>query len=109
MASEAQAGRAASRRSDAGERALGLIDKLLGERPEKVGHDFSETTRCLSAYRDELIAARRVSGTEHDRRRLEQVNAVLSAIMGGHFPLGSVPWGHIENARGQLAAVLAER
>jgi hypothetical protein len=91
-----------------GERALALIDKLLAERPEKVGHDFSETTRCLSAFRDELIGRFRASGAEHDRERLEGANAVLSVIVGGHFPLGDIPWEHIEKARERLERVVRD-
>ena len=105
MASDAPAS-AATGRSQTGEHALAVIDKLLAERPEKVGHDFSEATRCLSAYRDELIGAWRESGAEHDRLRLARTNAVLSVVMGGHFPLGPVPWPHLETAREQLAEVL---
>ena len=36
--------------------ALAAIDTVLADRPEKVGHDFSEATRCLSAWRDHCIA-----------------------------------------------------
>ncbi|MBV8612198.1 MAG: hypothetical protein JOY66_00305 [Acetobacteraceae bacterium] len=93
----------------AGERALALIDKLLAERPEKVGHDFSETTRCLSAYRDELIGRFRETGAERDRARLDGVNAVLSVIVSGHFPLGDIPWGHIEEAHKRLEGLVHDR
>jgi formate dehydrogenase major subunit len=92
-----------------GKRALALIDNLLAERPEKVGHDFSEATRCLSAFRNDLIGRLRATGAEADRARLDGTNAVLSAVVGGHFPLGGIPWEHIEKARGRLAAVLRER
>ncbi len=91
-----------------GPRALALIDKLLTERPHKVGHDFSKTTRCLSAYRDELIGRLRASGAAHDRAHLDAVNAVLSVVVGGHFPLGGIPWPHIEKACERLRAVLAK-
>lgn len=90
----------------AGRRALAVLDKLLGERPHKVGHEFSEASRCLAAYRDELIEAVRAGGGDADRERLAGVNAVLSVVIGGHFPLGDIPWEHIEKARGRLAAVL---
>jgi formate dehydrogenase major subunit len=91
-----------------GPRALALIDKLLGERPEKVGHDFSEATRCLTAFREEVIQAVRAHGTPRDKMRLDVINRVLSVILAGHFPLGGVPWKHIEAARGQLAELLRE-
>jgi formate dehydrogenase major subunit len=87
--------------SDAGARALALVDKLLAERPEKVGHDFSEATRRITTLRDEMIARYR-AGTL-PRRDLDDINAVLSVVMGGHFPLGAVPWEMIELARARLA------
>ena len=92
----------------AGKAALRAIDKLLADRPRKVGHDFSEATRCLTAYRDQAIAAWRDSGHQADFDRLGAANAVLSVVIGGHFPLGDVPWGHIEKARRKLADTLKD-
>ncbi len=91
-----------------GRAALRMLDKLLAERPEKVGHDFSEATRCLTAFRDSLIARWRESGAEQDRERLGKANAVLAVIVGGHFPLGGIPWGHIEKAREELAGIISD-
>ncbi len=75
---------------------LQAIDALLGQRPHRSGHDFSEATRRLARYRDRLAA-------EGDSARLRTANMALSVIIGGHFPLGEVPWGQIEAARNQLA------
>jgi hypothetical protein len=86
--------------------ALAAFDRLLRKRPDNVGHDFSETTRCLAAYRDELIAVWRTTLAEDDRQRMAAVNAVLSVVLGGHFPLGPVPWGLIEAGRAQLATLV---
>lgn len=86
-----------------GEQALRSIDKVLSEKPDRVGHDFSEATRYLSAYRDELVSTFRRTSAEADRKRLEQVNSVISVIVGGHYPLGPVPWPEIEKARALLA------
>ena len=91
---------------DAGPRALALVDKLLAERPEKVGHDFSEATRRLTAFRDELIARYREGAVP--RARLDDINAVLSVIVGGHFPLGAVPWEKIAVARERLARLIED-
>jgi formate dehydrogenase major subunit len=93
--------------NQAAEAALGMLDKLLAERPERVGHDFSAATRWIAAYRDELIAEWRRTGCEADRRRLGKVNAVLSVVLGGHYPLGKVPWDSIELARTQFASAIA--
>jgi hypothetical protein len=78
------------------------IDKLLADRPEKVGHDFSEATRRLTAWRDRCIARWRETRTEADRERLERLNAAVSVVVGGQFPLGSVNWDAIASVRRDL-------
>ena len=91
---------------DLGTGALQAVDKLLADRPEKVGHDFSEATRRLTAYRDAMITRWRQTRSEADRRQLERINATLSVVVGGQFPIGSVPWPQIERARADLADVI---
>lgn len=88
-----------------GKQALGAIDKLLAERPDKVGHDFSEATRLVAGYRDMLADNWRRTNAEAAYSRLAAANAVLSVMVGGHYPLGAIPWQHIERAREQLAKV----
>lgn len=90
----------------AGHTALQMIDKLLAERPVKVGHDFSEATRCLAAFRDDLIRHCRRNSSNEDRERLAKVNMVLAVIVGAHFPLAGIPWSQIEQARTLLVATL---
>ena len=85
--------------------ALRMLDKLLAERPERVGPDFTEATRWIAAYRDELVTNWRRSANEADQQRLAKVNAVLSVVVGGHYPLAEIPWDSIERARHQLALV----
>ena len=92
--------------STIGHAALARIDKLLAEKPHKVGHDFSEATRCLTEFRDSLIAQNRQVASDRNRERLEKVNAVISVVVGGHFPLGEIPWSHIKKARSQLSEVV---
>ncbi len=82
--------------------ALAAIDRLLADRPDKIGHDFSAATRHLASWRDILARRWRHSAAEHDRRALERVNAGLSVILGGQFPLGQVPWPEIERVREDL-------
>src|SRR5690349_4106085 len=89
-----------------GVEALRAIDKLLSEKPEKVGHDFSEATRKIVTYRDALIRQWRRTGDEADRGRLERANATLSVMVGGQFPIGSVPWPKIEQARADFAELV---
>jgi hypothetical protein len=82
--------------------ALAAIDQVLADRPDKVGHDFSAATRHLAAWRDALAQRWRRSAAEADRRALDRVNAAISVILGGQFPLGHVPWQEIERVRQDL-------
>jgi hypothetical protein len=86
--------------------ALRALDGVLADQPDKVGHDFSQAEREIAAYRDALAQIWRGSGQESDRRRMAQVNAVLSVVVGGHFPLGGVPWAHLHKARDLLAELV---
>ena len=103
---------------DPGHRALEAFDRVLGEKPdsgttgrgrEQLGHDFSETTRLICGYRDILIQAQRKDGvTPASQVRLQEVNSVLSTVLGGHFPLGDIPWPLLEKARDAFAKLLAQ-
>ena len=117
MASEVEVRAVEHPEPDPGRRALEALDRVLGERPkgatskqerEQLGHDFSETTRCLSGYRDVLIHAQREAGTTPaSQARLQRVNGVISVVLGGHFPLGDIPWTQVRQARDELEAILA--
>jgi formate dehydrogenase major subunit len=85
-----------------GREALSAIDEVLADRPNKVGHDFSAATRRLAAWRDALAQRRLHSAAEVDRHVLERVNAAISVLLGGQFPLGQVPWPEIERVRQDL-------
>ncbi len=101
-----------------GRRALAAFDRVLGEKPdgrttkqdrERLGHGFSETTRLMCGYRDTLIHAQRRAGvTPQSRARLQEVNSVLSVVLGGHFPLGDIPWPQVRQARDAFAMLLAQ-
>ncbi|MFL5288861.1 MAG: hypothetical protein ACJ8AW_49880 [Rhodopila sp.] len=90
--------------------ALEKLDQALKDKPEVDGHIFSETAKELSQLRNELAERQRRDGaTPNSRRQLEHVNAVISVVLGAHFPLGSVPWPEVEKARGWLAQLAEER
>lgn len=90
----------------AGETALRAVDAVLADKPDKVGHDFSAAEHAMAAYRDALIGVWRESRSEQDLQRLMGANSVLSVVVGGHFPLGGVPWPHLQNARESLAGLV---
>ena len=84
--------------------ALAAVDQALAERPHKEGHTFSAAARHLCAIRDALLDQAPSDGR---RRQLDHVNAVISVVLAGHFPLGAVPWRELELARGWLAELSA--
>jgi len=86
------------------EAALAELDRALAARPHADGEAFSAATRHLCRARDGMIRRHReVGATAESRRRLEHVNAVISVLLAGHFPLGKIPWTELEKARGWLA------
>ena len=90
-----------------GEVALESLDTILAHEPVPDQDLFSKATHCLSVYRDSLIATYRPGAASPDTRtRLEHVNAVISLLMAGHFPLGELPWGELHKARGWLAEAI---
>ena len=93
---------------DAGRSALAAVDAVLADKPDKVGHDFSAAEHAVAGYRDALTAVWRDTQAEPDRQRMAQANAVLSVVVGGHFPLGGVPWPHVRKARDCLAVLVGE-
>lgn len=86
-----------------GEAALRAVDAVLADKPDKVGHDFAAAEHAVALYRDALVGVWRASRSESDLQRLMRVNSVLSVVVGGHFPLGGVPWPHLQKARDWLA------
>jgi hypothetical protein len=88
--------------------AIAAIDRLLADSPDKVGHDFSAATRCLASWRDALVQHRRDLSAGGDHQALERVNAAISVILGGEFPLGKVPWPEIARVRQQLRELLRD-
>ncbi len=88
--------------------ALRLLDEVLAGRPERDGPRFSACARHLCALRRNLVGALHAQEDEVVRRRLGRLNGVISVVVGGHFPLGKVPWEHLEHARMALAEVVAD-
>ncbi len=80
------------------------LDDILTRKPEKSSHEFSKATQCLCALRDHWIAeCGGAAASPAARSRLDQVNAVISVLIAGHFPLGKIPWAEIERSRAIIA------
>lgn len=94
---------------DAGHRALAALDTVLARKPERDDHTLSEAAAELTTFRDAIIAEQRRGGirSADERRHLAHLNAVLSVVLGVHFPLGETPWDELQKARGWLADLVA--
>ena len=90
-------------------KAMRAIDEAIAKKPERDGHAFSAAVRCLAELRDALLREQRdLRPSRHPQDKLARLNAVISVIVGGHYPIGSVPWRHVEEARSSFAEILAE-
>jgi hypothetical protein len=89
--------------------ALAELDTALAAKPRADGHALSAAAHNLALLRDSIAVRQRELGpTPDSRRRLEHVNAVISVVLGVHFPLGDVPWDELKKARGWLATLADE-
>ena len=93
--------------ADAGHRALRHLDEILAKEPKADPELFSECTRDLVSLRNELIArSREPEPGDGVRTGLAHVNAIISVVMAGHFPLGPIPWDELRKARSWLAEIV---
>jgi hypothetical protein len=74
--------------------ALKTLDLVLEEKPEQHHEEVRGVLRCLIGLRDHLIQERRKESGLPDLdsfpdldRRLEHVNAVISVMTSGSFPV----------------------
>jgi hypothetical protein len=75
--------------------ALAALDQALAQAPAPAPALLATTTRHLTALR------RAAPATPH-------LNAIISVIMAGQFPLGPVPWDELRKAREWLAGIERE-
>lgn len=90
--------------------AVAKLDYLLRNHPAEMAEELSDAVRCVVALRDSMIEHRDRAGRSSEQdSQLQKVNAVISAIVAGEFPLIGVRWKRIEGARDLLKQVLAEQ
>lgn len=86
--------------------AVGQLDYLLRNHPVEIAEQLSDAVRCVVALRDSMFERRdRAGGTLEQDSQLQRVNAVISAIVAGEFPLMGIRWKRIEGARLAQAGV----
>ena len=87
--------------------ALKTLDLVLEEKPEQHHEEVMGVLRCLIGLRDHLIQERRKeSGLPDLDSRLEHVNAVISVMTSGSFPVVGLNHDRLKQARNLLAAIL---
>ncbi len=87
--------------------ALKTLDLVLEEKPEQHHEEVRGVLRCLIGLRDHLIQERRKeSGLPDLDSRLEHVNAVISVMTSGSFPVVGLNHDRLKQARDLLAAIL---
>jgi len=90
-----------------GRKALSHLKRVLEQRPKKDDYELTFATQCLAEFREELIEAdRAASGTAKEREHLSRLNAIISVVMGMHFPLGNAPWGEFEKCLSWMAELV---
>ncbi len=84
--------------------ALRAIDEALAGAPQRNGEAFSKALAHFTQARGALYARDRRT-TEPGRQQLDRINASISIVLAGHFPLGEPPWEELRKLRGWLQEV----
>ena len=82
---------------EAGRKALDALGQALSHQPSRDDDAFAAATENLCRLRDLLDPAAEQRGA---------VNAVISAVLAGHFPLGKTPWAEVEVATATLRTLV---
>ena len=86
-----------------GRKSLQHLARVLEQKPNKDDHELSSLTQCLAQFREELIQLNSSEAPSHEKRAcLMHLNAIVSVVMGMHFPLGNPPWEEFEKTQGWL-------
>jgi hypothetical protein len=90
-----------------GAAAVAQLDHVLAERPGRLHAEMSEALRSVVRLRDGLIAELRAGTASPDqRRRLQEVNSIVSVVCGAEFPLVGIRLERVRKARDALQALL---
>jgi hypothetical protein len=82
---------------------LAQLEDALGRPPDQLGEEVDQVERELAVLRDQLIAELRTSGR---RTGLDQVNAVLSLVVGLEYPAAGIQRNLVEQARDALQVLV---
>jgi hypothetical protein len=82
---------------------LTQLEDALGRPPDQLGEEVDRVERDLAALRDDLITELRTSGR---RTGLDQVNAVLSLVVGLEYPAAGIQRNLVEQARNAMQVLV---
>ncbi|UEM03300.1 hypothetical protein JL101_025585 [Skermanella rosea] len=88
-------------------KALETLDRVLAEKPEQYHEEVVGVLRCLVAMRDHLIQERRREGPSPELDgHLDHVNAVVSVMTSGSFPVVGLSHDRLKHARDLMAGII---
>ena len=88
-------------------KALETLDRVLEEKPEQHHEEVVGVLRFLVAMRDHLILERRGRGPSPDLdEHLDHVNAVVSVMTSGSFPVVGLKHDRLKQARDLMAGII---
>ncbi len=91
-----------------GRKSLRHLARVLEQKPSKDDHELSSLTQCLAEFREDLIRRNMVEAPSHGKREcLMHLNAIVSVVMGMHFPIGNPPWEEFEKTQDWLKDLVA--
>lgn len=83
--------------------ALAQLEHIVERHPDKLSEAMAEAVRRLVRLRDELIDRRRGGDTSPMARDwLDRTNAILSLLVGAEYPVKSIHWKSVNEARDAL-------
>jgi hypothetical protein len=88
-------------------KALETLDRIVDEKPEVYHEEAASVLRCLVAIRDHVIERRRQDGPLPDvEELLDRVNAAVSVMTSGSFPVVGINHERLSQARDLMAGLL---
>ena len=87
--------------------AIDLLDDALAKPATELKTEVDDAERVVAALRDELIDRLRAAPDAEVRKRLDQVNVVVSLVVGLEYPVGAIERPKLRQASDVLKQTLA--
>jgi hypothetical protein len=94
---------------DDGRSALTQLEHIVEEHPQKISEAMAEAVGRVVRLRDRLIDERRQGDTSPDgKARLDRANGILSLLVGVEYPVKSIHWKSVCEARDAMKDMLPQ-